>query len=124
MKKLNLSFYVILIVIVAFCTTNCGKDSNSGGGGVAVLLGDLIGFWQNNNDSFTFQDQGGQLGGSGTIGGRSGTVTNSKINNTLFTFDLIFDDDKTVKSYQGTIDGSKKVLKLTSSGTTNTFTKQ
>ncbi|SHM98190.1 hypothetical protein [Mucilaginibacter sp. OK098] len=123
MKKLNLSFYVILIVIVAFCTTNCGKDSNSGGGGVAVLLGDLIGFWQNNSDSFTFQDQGGQLGGSGTINNRSGTVTNSKINNTSFTFDLIFDDDKTVKGYQGTIDATKKILKLTS-GTTNTFTKQ
>jgi hypothetical protein len=122
MKKLNLSFYVILIVIIAFCTTNCGKDS-SGGGGVAVLLGDLIGFWQNNSDSFTFQDQGGQLGGFGTIDNRSGTVTNSKINNTSFTFDFIFDDDKTVKSYQGTIDATKKILKLTSSGTTSTFTK-
>jgi len=121
MKKLNSSLYVILFVITGFCTTNCGKDS-SGGGGVAVLLGDLIGFWQSGSDSFTFDDQGGQLGGSGTVGGKTGTVTNASINNTVVTFDLVFNVGKT--SYSGTIDASKKILKLTSSGATITFTKQ
>lgn len=120
MKKLNSSVYVILFVITCFFTTNCGKDSS--GGGVAVLLGDLIGFWQSGSDSFTFQDQGGQLGGSGTVGGKTGTVTNASINNTVFTFDLVFNVGKT--SYSGTIDASKKVLKLTASGATVNFNKQ
>ncbi|MDB5146262.1 MAG: hypothetical protein JWQ57_282 [Mucilaginibacter sp.] len=123
MKKLNYPLYVILIVIAAFSTTTCGK-SDSGGGGVIVLLGDLIGFWQSGSDSFTFDGQNGQLGGTGTVGGRSGDVTNSKIDKTLVTFDLVFNDNNSVKSYSGTIDASKKVLKLTSSGTTATFTKQ
>ncbi|MFC0516439.1 hypothetical protein ACFFGT_19685 [Mucilaginibacter angelicae] len=125
MKKLNYPLYVILIIIAAFSTTTCGKsDSGGGGGGVIVLLGDLIGFWQSGSDSFTFDGQDGKLGGTGTIGGRSGDVTNSKIDKTLVTFDLVFNDDNSVKSYSGTIDQSKKVLKLTSSGTTATFTKQ
>jgi hypothetical protein len=125
MKKLNSPLYVILIVITAFCTSTCGKSSDGGGGGgVIVLLGDLIGFWQSGNDSFTFDGQGGQLGGSGTVGGRSGEVTNGKIDKYLVTFDLVFDDDNSVKSYKGTIDESKKVLKLTSPGSTATFTKQ
>lgn len=126
MKKLNSSLYTILIVITFICITSCGKESGGGGGGggIAVLLGDLIGFWQSGNDSFTFQEDNGKLGGSGTVGGRSGTVNNSKINSTSFTFDLTFDDDQTVKSYSGTIDATKKVLKLTSSGTTFTFNKQ
>jgi hypothetical protein len=122
MKKLNSSLYTILIVITFICTASCGKESG-GGGGIAVLLGDLIGFWQSGTDSFTFQDDNSKLGGSGEFGGRNGTVNNSKINNTSFTFDLVF-DDQTVKSYSGTIDATKKVLKLTSSGTTFTFNKQ
>lgn len=125
MKKLNSSLYTILIVITFICTASCGKESSGGGGGggIAVLLGDLIGFWQSGTDSFTFQDDNSKLGGSGEFGGRNGTVNNSKINNTSFTFDLVF-DDQTVKSYSGTIDATKKVLKLTSSGTTFTFNKQ
>jgi hypothetical protein len=126
MKKLNSSLYTILIVITFICTTSCGKESggSGGGGGIAVLLGDLIGFWQSGSDSFTFQEDNGKLGGSGEFGGRNGTVNNSKINNTSFTFDLTFDDDNSVKSYSGTIDATKKVLKLTSSGATFTFNKQ
>ncbi|WPU98465.1 hypothetical protein SNE26_20785 [Mucilaginibacter sp. cycad4] len=125
MKKLISPLYVILIVITTFCTTNCGKSSDGGGGGgVIVLLGDLIGFWQSGNDSFTFDGQGGQLGGTGTVGGRSGAVTNSKIDKYLVTFDLVFEDDHSVKNYSGTIDQSKKILKLTSSGATATFNKQ
>ena len=126
MKKLNSSLYTILIVITFICTTSCGKESGSGGGGggIAVLLGDLIGFWQSGTDSFTFQEDNGKLGGTGEFGGRGGVVNNSKINNTSFTFDLTFDDDQSVKSYSGTIDATKKVLKLTSSGTTFTFNKQ
>lgn len=126
MKKLNSPLYVILIVIVAFCTTTCGKssDGGGGGGGVIVLLGDLIGFWQTSSDSFTFGEQNGKLSGSGTVGGRSGDVTNSKIDKYQFSFDLVFNDDNSVKSYTGTIDQSKKVIKLTSGGTTTTFNKQ
>lgn len=126
MKKLNSPLYVILIVIVAFCTTTCGKssDGGGGGGGVIVLLGDLIGFWQTSSDSFTFGEQNGKLSGSGTVGGRSGDVTNSKIEKYQFSFDLVFNDDNSVKSYTGTIDQSKKVLKLTSGGATATFNKQ
>lgn len=124
MKKLKSPLYVILIVITVFLSTTCGKDAGGGIGGVAVLLGDLIGFWQSGNDSFTFDGQNGLLGGTGTVGGRSGDVTNSKIDKTLVTFDLVFNDNNSVKSYQGTIDESKKVLKLTSLGTTTTFTKQ
>jgi len=126
MKKLNSPLYVILIVIVAFCTTTCGKssDGGGGGGGVIVLLGDLIGFWQTSSDSFTFGEQNGKLSGSGTVGGRSGDVTNSKIDKYQFSFDLVFNDDNSIKSYTGTIDQSKKVIKLTSGGTTTTFNKQ
>jgi hypothetical protein len=126
MKKLNSPLYVILIVVTAFFTTTCGKTDSGGGGGgggVIVLLGDLIGFWQSGSDSFTFENQDGKLGGSGTVGGKTGQVSNSKINNTLVTFDLTFDDNS-VKSYSGTIDQSKKVLTLTSGGTTATFNKQ
>jgi hypothetical protein len=122
MKKLKLTLCVILIVITALGTSRCGKEG--GGGGIAILLGDLIGFWQNANDSFIFQEQEGQLGGTGTIGGRSGNVINSKINNDLVTFDLVFNDDNSVKSYTGSIDASKKNLKLVSAGTAATFAKQ
>jgi hypothetical protein len=124
MKKLNSSFYVILIVITAFCNATCGKDGSGGGGGNAILLGDLVGFWQSGSDSFTFSGQDNKLGGTGTVGGRSGNVANGKINNDLVTFDLVFNDDNSIKSYKGTIDASKKILMLTSSGTTTTFTKQ
>lgn len=126
MKKLNSPLYVILIVIMALCTSTCGKsgDGGGGGGGVIVLLGDLIGFWQTDSDSFTFGNQDGKLSGSGTVGGRSGDVTNSKIEKYQFSFDLVFNDDNSVKSYTGTIDESKKVIKLTSGGTTTTFNKQ
>ncbi|WP_183560120.1 hypothetical protein [Mucilaginibacter sp. SP1R1] len=127
MKKLNSPLYVILIVISAFCTTSCSKDDSGGGGdggGVAVLLGDLFGFWQNGNDSFTFNGLDNQLGGTGTVGGKTGTVTNGKINKTIVTFDLVFDDNSGTKSYSGTIDATKTKLKLTSGGTTATFTKQ
>lgn len=128
MKKLNPPLYVILIVIMAFCTKNCGKSGDGGGGGggggVIVLLGDLIGFWQTSSDSFTFGNQDNKLSGSGTVGGRSGDVTNSKIDKYQFSFDLVFSDDNSVKSYTGTIDQSKKIIKLTSGGTTTAFNKQ
>jgi hypothetical protein len=128
MKKLNSSLCIILLVISAFSVTSCGKggDGDSGGGGgIIVLLGDLIGFWQSSsNDSFTFNDNGGQLGGVGTVGGRSGTVSNGVTNKTVITFNLTFDDNHSVKSYQGTIDATKKILKLTSAGITETFNKQ
>jgi hypothetical protein len=125
MKKLNSPLYVILIVIMAFCTSSCGKsgDGGGGGGGVIVLLGDLIGFWQTDNDSFTFGNQDGKLSGSGTVGNKTGDVTNSKIDKYQFSFDLLFNDNS-VKSYTGTIDESKKSIKLTSGGTTTTFNKQ
>jgi hypothetical protein len=124
MKKLNYPLYVILIVIAAFSTT-CGKssDGGGGGGGVIVLLGDLIGFWQHDPDSFTFDGQDNKLGGSGTVGGQTGTVTNSKIDNYQFSFDLVFADNS-LKSYTGTIDETKKVIKLTTGGTTTAFNKQ
>ncbi|QEM12766.1 hypothetical protein [Mucilaginibacter rubeus] len=126
MKKLNLPLYVILIVIAGFCTTTCGKSSDGGGGGgggVIVLLGDLIGFWQHDTDSFTFDGQDNKLGGSGTVGGQTGTVSNSKIDKYQFSFDLVFADNS-VKSYTGTIDDTKKVIKLTTGSTTTTFNKQ
>jgi hypothetical protein len=125
MRKLNSPLYVILIVIMAFCTSTCGKsgDGGGGGGGVIVLLGDLIGFWQTDNDSFTFGNQDGKLSGSGTVGNKTGDVTNSKIDKYQFSFDLLFNDNS-VKSYTGTIDESKKSIKLTSGGTTTTFNKQ
>jgi hypothetical protein len=125
MRKLNSPLYVILIVIMAFCTSTCGKssDGGGGGGGVIVLLGDLIGFWQTDNDSFTFGNQDGKLSGSGTVGNRTGDVTNSKIDKYQFSFDLLFNDNS-VKSYTGTIDESKKSIKLTSGGITTTFNKQ
>ncbi|WP_413670014.1 hypothetical protein ACEN9X_08805 [Mucilaginibacter sp. Mucisp86] len=127
MKKLNPPLYVILIVIIAFGTTTCGKSSDGGGGGggggVIVLLGDLIGFWQTSTDSFTFGNQDGKLSGSGTVGGKTGDVTNSKIDKYQFSFDLLFNDNST-KSYTGTIDESKKVIKLTTGGTTTAFNKQ
>jgi hypothetical protein len=124
MKKLNYPLYVILIVIAAF-STMCGKssDGGGGGGGVIVLLGDLIGFWQHDSDSFTFDGQDNKLGGSGTVGGQTGTVTNSKIDNYQFSFDLVFADNS-LKSYTGTIDETKKVIKLTTGGTTTAFNKQ
>lgn len=125
MKKLKSPLYVILIVISAFCTTSCGKDDGGGGGGgVAVLLGDLFGFWQSGNDSFTFNGLDDKLGGTGTVGGKTGTVGNGKINKTIVTFDLVFDDNSGTKSYSGTIDATKTKLKLTSGSTTTTFTKQ
>lgn len=127
MKKLNPPLYVILIFIIALGTASCGKSGDGGGGGgggVIVLLGDLIGFWQTSSDSFTFGNEDGKLAGSGTIGGRSGDVTNSKIDKYQFSFDLVFSDDNSVKSYTGTIDQSKKIIKLTSGGTTTTFNKQ
>jgi hypothetical protein len=125
MRKLNSPLYVILIVIMAFCTSTCGKsgDGGSGGGGVIVLLGDLIGFWQTDNDSFTFGNQDGKLSGSGTVGNKTGDVTNSKIDKYQFSFDLLFNDNS-VKSYTGTIDESKKSIKLTTGRTTTTFNKQ
>jgi hypothetical protein len=125
MRKLNSPLYVILIVIMAFCTSTCGKsgDGGGGGGGVIVLLGDLIGFWQTDNDSFTFGNQDGKLSGSGTVGNKTGDVTNSKIDKYQFSFDLLFNDNS-VKSYTGTIDESKKSIKLTTGGTTTTFNKQ
>jgi hypothetical protein len=125
MRKLNSPLYVILIVIMAFCTSSCGKsgDGGGGGGGVIVLLGDLIGFWQTDNDSFTFGNQDGKLSGSGTVGNKTGDVTNSKIDKYQFSFDLLFNDNS-VKSYTGTIDESKKSIKLTTGGTTTTFNKQ
>ncbi|HEX8020597.1 hypothetical protein [Mucilaginibacter sp.] len=126
MKKLNSPLYVILIVIMALCTSTCGKSSDGGGGGgggVIVLLGDLIGFWQTDSDSFTFGNQDGKLSGSGTVGGKTGDVTNSKIDKYQFSFDLLFSDNST-KSYTGTIDESKKSIKLTTGGTTTTFNKQ
>jgi hypothetical protein len=123
MRKLNSPLYVILIVIMAFCTSTCGKSGDGGGGGVIVLLGDLIGFWQTDNDSFTFGNQDGKLSGSGTVGNKTGDVTNSKIDKYQFSFDLLFNDNS-VKSYTGTIDESKKSIKLTTGGTTTTFNKQ
>ena len=121
MKKLNSSIYIMLILVTAFFVATCSKNSD---GGTAILLGDAIGFWQSGNDSFTFQQDNGQLDGSGEIGGRSGEVTNGVFNKTTMTFNLVFDDDKSVRSYKGTIDKTKKKLTLTWSGGTSTFTKQ
>ncbi|TSJ43403.1 hypothetical protein FO440_04205 [Mucilaginibacter corticis] len=121
MKKLNVSYYIILIAIATFFIAGCSKDSDSG---TAIFLGDLAGFWQSGNDSFTFQQDNGQLDGSGEIGGRSGEVTNGVFSKTTVTFNLVFDDDKSVRSYKGTIDKTKKILTLTSSAGKSTFTKQ
>jgi len=122
MKKLNSSIYIILILITAFCLATCSKDSSDSG--TAILLEDLPGFWQSGNDSFTFQKDNNQLDGSGEIGGRSGEVTNGVFNKTTVTFNFVFDDNKSVRSYKGTIDKTKKKLTLTSSAGTSTFTKQ
>jgi hypothetical protein len=124
MKKLKLALYTTLIFFTATCVTSCTKDGGGGdGGGTAVLLGDLIGFWQNNTDSFTFQNTNGQLDGSGTIGGKTGKVANGVFNKSVVTFSLTFTDNS-VKNYSGTIDATKKKLTLSSSGETATFTKQ
>ena len=123
MKKLSTSFYIILIAVTAaFCVATCSKNNDDSGN--AIFLGDLVGFWQSGNDSFTFQQDNGQLDGSGEIGGRSGEVTSGVFTKTTVTFNLVFDDDKSVRSYKGTIDKTKKILTLTSSAGKSTFTKQ
>jgi len=123
MKKLSTSFYIILIAVTAaFCVATCSKNNDDSGN--AIFLGDLVGFWQSGTDSFTFQDDSGKLDGSGEIGGRSGEVTNGVFTKTTVTFNLVFDDDKSVRSYKGTIDKTKKILTLTSSAGKSTFTKQ
>ena len=122
MKKLSSAIYIVLILVTAFSISSCSKDNTDNGN--AILLDDIIGFWQSGNDSFTFQQDNGQLDGSGEIGGRSGEVTNGVFTKTTVAFNLVFDDDKSVRSYKGTIDKTKKILTLTSSAGKSTFTKQ
>ena len=121
MKKLNLTIYCILILITTFCLAGCGKGSDSG---TIIILDDAVGFWQSGNDSFTFQKDNDQLDGSGEIGGKSGEVTNGSFNKTVMYFDFVFDQDKSVRSYKGTMDKTKRILTLTWSGGKSTFTKQ